>query len=103
MTNAHGCVVQISPNGDEDDGHVVCYGQKVVLVDQHGHVWNNKHGYNGYMGTCMQRVRGSLSVVFTREQGARGEISLEHEDIVIETVSGNVPHCFALLWRALRV
>lgn len=60
----------LDPVGQRDVGEIVEYGRPVVLVNQHGMVWNNKTGgITGYIGPRARNIAGEMYVAF-RQGGA---------------------------------
>lgn len=55
----------LDPTGTQDRGAPVLYGQPLVLVNQHGMVWNNKTGgITGYIGPRPRNIPGEMYVAF---------------------------------------
>ncbi|DAZ98730.1 TPA: hypothetical protein N0F65_006762 [Lagenidium giganteum] len=80
----------VSPNADKPPGHPVCYGDVIVLVDEHDRVWNNKIGVgpttlNGYFGPREQNTPGEMYVMLhqvrdDRDGGDDDDSSSESSD-----------------------
>ncbi|CAI5735752.1 unnamed protein product [Hyaloperonospora brassicae] len=59
--------VVVRPNSKRSSDDRVFYGDPLVLVNQHGMVWNNKTGgITGYVGPRPRGVSGEMFVCFTR-------------------------------------
>lgn len=57
----------LDPSGKKQLGDEVMYGHALVLVDQHGMVWNNKTGgITGYVGPRARNIPGEMYVSFRR-------------------------------------
>lgn len=57
----------LDPSDQRDVGEVVEYGYPVVLVNQHGMVWNNKTGgITGYVGPRPRNIPGEMFVSFRK-------------------------------------
>ncbi|TMW65327.1 hypothetical protein Poli38472_007969 [Pythium oligandrum] len=57
----------LDPANVKAPGDIVEYGQPVVLVNQHGMVWNNKTGgITGYVGPRQRGIPGEMFVSFRR-------------------------------------
>lgn len=62
----------LDPTGRREIGEVVEYGHAVVLVNQHGMVWNNKTGgITGYVGPRARNIPGEMYVSFRRGGAAK--------------------------------
>ncbi|KAG2775305.1 hypothetical protein PC129_g13321 [Phytophthora cactorum] len=57
----------LHPSDQRSRGENVLYGEPLVLVNQHGMVWNNKTGgITGYVGPRPRNVPGEMFVCFTK-------------------------------------
>lgn len=57
----------LDPSDQRDVGEAVEYGYPVVLVNQHGMVWNNKTGgITGYVGPRPRNIPGEMFVSFRK-------------------------------------
>lgn len=57
----------LDPSDQRDVGEIVEYGYPVVLVNQHGMVWNNKTGgITGYVGPRPRNIPGEMFVSFRK-------------------------------------
>ncbi|ETL79931.1 hypothetical protein L917_19533 [Phytophthora nicotianae] len=57
----------LHPSGQRSQGENVLYGEPLVLINQHGMVWNNKTGgITGYVGPRPRGVPGEMYVCFTK-------------------------------------
>lgn len=57
----------LDPNEQRQVGEPVEYGHTVVLVNQHGMVWNNKTGgITGYVGPRPRHISGEMFVAFRK-------------------------------------
>ncbi|KAJ0402392.1 hypothetical protein P43SY_004101 [Pythium insidiosum] len=61
----------LDPSDRRPPGEMVEYGHTVVLVNQHGMVWNNKTGgITGYIGPRPRNIPGEMFVAFRRGNSA---------------------------------
>lgn len=61
----------LDPSEQRAPGEPVLYGHTVVLVNQHGMVWNNKTGgITGYVGPRPRNIPGEMYVAFRRPGAA---------------------------------
>ncbi|GLD92408.1 hypothetical protein PINS_up000941 [Pythium insidiosum] len=61
----------LDPTDRRAPGEMVEYGHTVVLVNQHGMVWNNKTGgITGYIGPRPRNIAGEMFVAFRRGNSA---------------------------------
>uniref|UniRef100_K3WCM4 CRAL-TRIO domain-containing protein n=1 Tax=Globisporangium ultimum (strain ATCC 200006 / CBS 805.95 / DAOM BR144) TaxID=431595 RepID=K3WCM4_GLOUD len=66
----------LDPSEQHDVGDVVEYGHVVVLVNQHGMVWNNKTGgITGYVGPRPRNIPGEMYVTFQKMTSGNGSSS----------------------------
>ncbi|KAF1324706.1 Phosphatidylinositol transfer protein, partial [Globisporangium splendens] len=66
----------LDPSEQHEVGDVVEYGHVVVLVNQHGMVWNNKTGgITGYVGPRPRNIPGEMFVTFQKMTSGNGSSS----------------------------
>ncbi|POM61235.1 hypothetical protein PHPALM_29782, partial [Phytophthora palmivora] len=71
----------LHPTGQRSEGDQVQYGEPLVLVNQHGMVWNNKTGgITGYVGPRPRGVAGEMFVCFTKVPAGVGVKKKEKGD-----------------------
>lgn len=82
--------VVLDAAGIKSVGVPVLYGDVVVLVNQHGMVWNNRTGgITGYIGPRPRHQQGELHVSFVAKGDAQGEIKYLDKCIEIHVVTSN--------------
>ncbi|KAL7998007.1 putative CRAL-TRIO lipid binding domain, tubulin-tyrosine ligase/Tubulin polyglutamylase [Plasmopara halstedii] len=73
----------LHPSDQRSHGENVLYGEPLVLVNQHGMVWNNKTGgITGYVGPRPRGVPGEIFVCFTKVPEGVGVIKSSKKDKV---------------------
>ncbi|KAG1685190.1 hypothetical protein DVH05_009680 [Phytophthora capsici] len=71
----------LHPNDQRSPGEQVQYGDVLVLVNQHGMVWNNKTGgITGYVGPRPRGVPGEMFVCFTKVPAGVGVMKNSKKD-----------------------
>ncbi|GMF20461.1 unnamed protein product [Phytophthora lilii] len=71
----------LHPSDQRAAGDQVQYGEPLVLVNQHGMVWNNKTGgITGYVGPRPRGVPGEMFVCFTKVPAGVGVVKSSKKD-----------------------